>query len=166
MKRNYYAFGILGSLFLGVAFLVGSLQMTMNHPSKLPQEITLENYATYIKAISINNEVISYQETRRTFASSNYSIYVGMQYKRYVEGFWMKLEILPEKEPSRSLVKEGENPVFVSYPQKLTEYRIGSYRVDGSSLIYQGRIEFSTDITEQPLTFHLLDIGGKGYYEF
>ena len=163
MKKNYYAFGILGSLFLGVAFLVGSLQMTMNHPSKLPQEITLENYATYIKEISIKNEVLSYAGTR-TFASSDYSIYVGIQYKRYVEGFWMKLEILPEKEPSRSLVKEGENPVFVSYPQKLTEYSY--YWASDGFLIYQGKIEFSTDITLQPLTFHLLDIGGKGYYEF
>lgn len=163
MKKNYYAFGILGSLFLGVAFLVGSLQMTMNHPSKLPQEITLENYATYIKAISIHNEVVS-DEGTRTFASSDYSIYVGIHYKRYVEGFWMKLEILPEKEPSRSLVKEGEIPVFVSYPQKLTEY--SSYWASDGSLIYQGRIEFSTDIVRQPLTFHLLDIGGKGYYEF
>lgn len=165
MKKNYYAFGILGSLFLGVAFLVGSLQMTMNHPSKLPQEITLENYATYIKEISIKNEVLSYAGTR-TFASSYYSIYVGIQYKCYVEGFWMKLEILPEKEPSRSLVKEGENPVFVSYPQKLTEYGTSSYRVEDSSLIYEGKIEFSTDITLQPLTAHLLDIGGKGYCEF
>jgi hypothetical protein len=163
MKRNYYAFGILGSLFLGVAFLVGSLQMTMNHPSKLPQEITLENYATYIKTISINNSVVS-DEGTRTFASSDYSIYVDIHYKRYVEGLWMKLEILPEKEPSRSLVKEGENPVFVSYPQKLTEY-ISGWAIDGS-LIYHGSIEFSTDIVRQPLTVHLLDIGGKGYYEF